>query len=369
MKGGEDDLVRNYSDPSKKYARYSAISTVISHAPRYLLEIIAFGGIMVIVLYLISKGESNSYVISYMALYAFAGYRLLPALQSIYANLTLIHYNFPALEAITADLRIIERDVINPKELDDGEQVLKDNIEFNNINFKYPETEEYLLKNINISIKKNSSIAFVGETGAGKSTLVDIILGLHIPDNGEILLDGFSMDKNKNAQWKRSIGYVPQDIYLSDDTISNNIAFMTNDTDISSDHVFEAAKIANIHDFIMGLPDKYETKVGERGVRLSGGQKQRIGIARALYNDPEVLVLDEATSAMDTVTEQSVMKAINDLGNKKTIIIIAHRISTIQNCDCIYMLDDGQIVDHGNFKELVASNKRFQELARSNSQN
>jgi ATP-binding cassette, subfamily B, bacterial PglK len=369
LKGGEEDLIKYYSNPSTKYARYSAISTVISHAPRYLLEVIAFGGIMVIVLYLISKGQSNSYVISYMALYAFAGYRLLPALQAIYSNLTLIHYNFPALEAIVTDLKIIESDIIKPKQLKDGDRVLEDNIEFKNINFKYPQTEEYLLKNINLSIKKNSSIAFVGETGAGKSTLVDIILGLHIPDNGEIFLDGILMDKNKNAQWKSIIGYVPQDIYLSDDSIRNNIAFMSDNTDVAMANIIDAAKTANIHDFIIGLPDKYETKVGERGVRLSGGQKQRIGIARALYNNPEVLVLDEATSAMDTVTEKSVMKAINNLGNKKTIIMIAHRISTIQDCDCIYMLDDGKIVDHGNFTELSASNKKFQELGRINSQN
>ncbi len=365
LKGGEDELINTYSIPSKKYARFSAISTVISHAPRYILEIVAFGGIMIIVLYLISKGESNSYVISYMALYAFAGYRLLPALQAIYSNLTLIHYNFPALEAIVADLKIIEQDIIKPKKLNSGEVTLNNQIEFQNINFKYPETQEYLLKNINISIKKNTSIAFIGETGAGKSTLIDIILGLHYPDRGSIFLDSSLMTKDKYAEWKRCIGYVPQDIYLTDDTIKNNIAFMSNGIDILLSDVMEAAKVASIHDFIMELPDQYETKVGERGVRLSGGQKQRIGIARALFNDPEVLVLDEATSAMDTITEEAVMKAINNLVNKKTIIIIAHRITTIKDCDEIYMLDSGEIVDHGNFAELTSKNIKFKEMAKN----
>ena len=215
-----------------------------------------------------------------------------------------------------------------------------------------------------MTIKKNSAVAFVGETGAGKSTLIDIILGLHYPSKGEIILDGINLKNGKYVDWRSVIGYVPQDIYLSDDSIKNNIAFMSLDDDISENDVIEAAKVASIHDFIMSLPDKYNTKVGERGVRLSGGQKQRIGIARALYHKPEVLVLDEATSAMDSITEKNVMEAIGSLKNKKTIIMIAHRITTIQNCDLIYMLENGNIVDYGNFDELIDKNKNFKEMAK-----
>ncbi len=361
LKGGEKQFTGWFSAPALKYAKYSAVSTVISHAPRYLLEIVAFGGIMAIVLYLISQGQSNSYVISYMALYAFAGYRLLPALQQIYASLTLVHYNLPAVEAIIEDLKLSDLDTKVCNE-EDQTETFKSCVDLEQIKFKYPNSEEWLLKNINISIQRNSTVAIVGETGSGKSTLVDIILGLHIPNEGCIRLDDRKLDESNISDWKRSIGYVPQDIYLADDTIRNNIAFMSLEEDFSMDDVIASAKIAHIHDFIMGLPEKYETRVGERGVRLSGGQKQRLGIARALYHRPDVLVLDEATSAMDTLTETSVMKSISSLGSKKTIIMIAHRLTTIKDCDVIYLLDKGVISGYGDFEQLYKSNKTFQRM-------
>jgi ATP-binding cassette, subfamily B, bacterial PglK len=362
LKGGEAQFTEWFSVPALKYAKYSAVSTVISHAPRYLLEIVAFGGIMAIVLYLISQGQSNSYVISYMALYAFAGYRLLPALQQIYASLTLVHYNLPAVEAIISDLRLNEV-VTKVNNVRNNAETFKTCIELNQIKFKYPDAEEWLLKDINISIRRNSTVAIVGETGAGKSTLVDIILSLHIPSEGRILLDDCELTEDNMSDWKRSIGYVPQDIYLADDTLQNNIAFMVLEEDISMSDVIAAAKIAHIHDFIMQLPEQYKTRIGERGVRLSGGQKQRLGIARALYDNPDILVLDEATSAMDTLTESSVMKAIRSLGGEKTIIMIAHRLTTIRDCDVIYLLDEGMIAGYGDFEELSRSNKKFQRMS------
>lgn len=364
LKGGENEFVEWFSIPSLKYAKFSAISTVISHAPRYLLEIVAFGGIMIIVLYLISKDQSNSYVISYMSLYAFAGYRLMPALQQIYAGLTLVHYNFPAVEAISIDLKLKEAKNLTRKISSDEDSVFNHSIDLTEISFKYPGANKYLLKRVNISIKKNSSIAIVGETGSGKSTLIDIILGLHTPDEGFVCIDGCAFNEKTSMNWKRNIGYVPQDIYLSDDTIQNNIAFLAQENDILLIDVINAAKTAHIHDFIMELPEQYNTKVGERGVRLSGGQKQRIGIARALYENPHVLVLDEATSAMDSITEELVMNALGSLKNKKTMIIIAHRLTTIKDCDIIYILEDGNIVDAGNFDELLATNLKFQRMAK-----
>lgn len=364
LKGGENEFVKWFSIPSLKYAKFSAMSTVISHAPRYLLEIVAFGGIMIIVLYLISKDQSNSYVISYMSLYAFAGYRLMPALQQIYAGLTLVQYNFPAVEAISNDLKLKEAKNLTQKISPDEDSVFNHSIDLTGISFKYPGANKYLLNGIDISIKKNSSIAIVGETGSGKSTLIDIILGLHTPDEGLICIDGFVLNEKTSMNWKRNIGYVPQDIYLSDDTIQKNIAFLAQEKDISQIDVINAAKTAYVHDFIMELPEQYNTKVGERGVRLSGGQKQRIGIARALYENPHVLVLDEATSAMDSITEELVMNALVSLKNKKTMVMIAHRLTTIKNCDIIYILEDGHIVDAGNYDELLATNIKFQRMAK-----
>jgi ABC-type multidrug transport system fused ATPase/permease subunit len=364
LKGGEGEFIEWFSKPSLKYARFSAISAVISHAPRYLLEVVAFGGIMIIVLYYISKGESNSHIVSYMALYAFAGYRLLPALQSIYSGITLIHYNYPALEAIYNDLILTEKEVINSKQRECDRTIFSKKLDLRGIYFNYPNTSGDLLKNINISIYKNSTIGIVGETGSGKSTLIDIILGLHMPNDGGIYVDDTKIINNVLHDWQRCIGYVPQDIYLSDDSIFKNIAFMVPEEKILLDDVVKVAKAANIHDFIVSLPQQYDTKVGERGVRLSGGQKQRIGIARALYGNPQLLVLDEATSAMDSLTENAVMDAIHNLRHEKTIIMVAHRITTIKECDVIYMLENGCIVDHGTFDELCLNNDKFKRMAK-----
>jgi len=207
-------------------------------------------------------------------------------------------------------------------------------------------------------------VGFVGATGSGKTTTVDVILGLLEPQEGELNIDGEPITAANRRQWQRAIGYVPQHIYLSDDSVAANIAFGVNAKDIDQQAVERAAKIANLHEFVVGdLPQGYATTVGERGVRLSGGQRQRIGIARALYYNPQVLILDEATSALDSLTEQAVMEAVNNLGHDITIILIAHRLSTVRQCDQIYLLERGEVKAQGTFEELTASNLVFRKMA------
>ena len=210
---------------------------------------------------------------------------------------------------------------------------------------------------------KNTSIGFAGSTGSGKTTLIDVILGLLDPKKGNIIVDDTIINNQNILSWQNKISYVPQTIFLIDESISSNIAFGIKREEIDHDRVMKAAQLANLDRFVEDLPEKYDTLVGENGVKLSGGQRQRIGIARALYNEPEVLVLDEATSALDGITENYVMEAIESLSNKLTLIIVAHRITTIENCDMIYFLEEGKIKDYGTYDELITKNSQFKKMA------
>jgi ABC-type multidrug transport system fused ATPase/permease subunit len=233
-------------------------------------------------------------------------------------------------------------------------------ITLKNIYYKYPNAPKDTLNNINLTIPSCTTIGLVGITGSGKTTVVDIILGLLDGHKGKMEVDGTIINKDNLRAWQRNIGYVPQQIYLADTNISNNIAFGVNQSDIKQDDIERAAKIANIHDFVINeLPLKYNTIVGERGVRLSGGQRQRIGIARALYHNPKLLILDEATSALDNLTEQSVIKEIYNLRKNITIIMISHRLSTIEKCDKIFLLEDGKIKNQGKYNEIIATSGKF----------
>ena len=233
-----------------------------------------------------------------------------------------------------------------------------------NITFAYPESKSPVLKDLSLNIKAKSCVAFVGSTGSGKSTTIDLILGLLEPQNGCIRIDEITLEKSNIKSWQRLIGYVPQSIFITDDTIAKNIALGTEENDIDFDKIKLVSKLANIDQFITNeLPQQYLTKLGEAGVKLSGGQRQRIGIARALYRDPKVLIFDEATSSLDNLTEQQVMDSINKLKNTITIILIAHRLSTIKDCDLIYHLNNGKIISKGTFKELSIKDKLFQNMA------
>lgn len=237
---------------------------------------------------------------------------------------------------------------------------LSKNILLKNINFSYPKSSKSALSDINLNIPVKKCVGIIGKTGSGKTTLIDIILGLLEPQKGAIEIDGMKINKQNLRLWQNNIGYVPQNIYLADDTIEANIALGIKSENINKNAVKRSAENANIHNFIINeLPKKYETTVGERGVRLSGGQRQRIGIARALYHKPQVLVLDEATSSLDNQTEKIVMDTINGLSKEITIVLIAHRLSTLKNCDTIYLLEKGKIKKKGSFESLVKSYENF----------
>jgi ABC-type multidrug transport system fused ATPase/permease subunit len=355
VEGLEQSYIKLFSKPAQAYHRNTASSQLVGQLPRFFLEAIAFGGILLIILYIISKSGSFNSAIPIISLYVLAGYRMLPALQQIYAALSQLTFVGPSIDKLHDDFKNLKLININQ---DQSVFPLNKTINLKNINYNYPNTSRTALKDINLIISAKSTIGFVGTTGSGKTTIVDIILGLLEAQKGTLEVDGKTITRQNSRSWQRSIGYVPQHIYLSDDTIAANIAFGVEPKDIDQEAVEKVCKIANLHNFVIDeLPKQYQTTTGERGVRLSGGQRQRIGIARALYHNPKVLILDEATSALDNKSEKVVMDAVNNLNKEITIILIAHRLDTVKNCDVIFKLEKGQLVGQGTYEELNINNK------------
>ena len=372
---GQDGAYQErFADYSALYARNQWMNATVSQVPRYAIESIAFGSVILLVMYLLATHQDFKEALPLMALYAFTAYRLLPAFQQIFASATAVRFNMPSLEAVEDKLKTVVRTPVpETKPIVQAKPMLLVNekvgpfqqeIVLENLVFRYASAATPLLNDLNLTIQRNTTVAIVGSSGGGKTTIVDIILGLLEPQDGTVLVDGIPITASNVKTWQKHLGYVPQHIYVADDTVAANIAFGVAPRDLDIDRVEHAARSANLHEFVVGeLPDGYRTMVGERGVRLSGGQRQRIGIARALYSDPDVLILDEATSALDSLTEDAVTEAIRGIFNQKTIIMIAHRLRTVQQADIIYLLENGSIADQGTYAELLDKNDVFRRMA------
>ena len=346
--GREAYFAQVYKEAGTEFVDRRRKYHVLSAVPGRLIETVCMGSILGVIAYKIWSGENLAEVVPSLSAFAVAAVRLLPRANAINTHINGITYNLPCLRAIYEDLTESDRQELerqrereerrkNPKAREkDG------NIVIENLTFTYPENEKPVLENVNLRIQKGSSVGIVGVTGAGKTTLVDLILGLLKPDQGRICYG--SMDIHENYPlWREHIGYIPQTIYMTDDTIRKNVALGVADEEIDEAAVWRALENAQLADFVRGLKDGLDTVIGERGVRISGGQRQRIGIARALYRDPEILFFDEATSSLDNETENAVMDAINTLGSNKTMIIVAHRLTTIEKCDRIFRVADGGV--------------------------
>lgn len=346
-----------FTDIQPKYS-------IIMQGPSYILQVVAFGAVISLTMFIYLRDGNITSSLPKLTLYAFAGYRLLPSLQAVFAAAAKLRHNIPVFDK-TYDALVTSRnfrDEALTSELD--HLGLRESIELRDVDFRYEKADHNILNGMNLKIKKGDKVAFVGSTGSGKTTIVDIITGLHIPSGGQLMIDGHPIDDTNRDQWQNDIAYVPQEVFLFDDSILHNLTFGLDEEDIDMKRLEWACTVADIHDFVQeSLPDRYETQIGEKGVRLSGGQRQRLGLARAIYHQPNLLILDEATSAVDRVTESNIIDAIKKMPDDLTVISIAHRLSTVRDADVIYILQDGVIDAQGTYDELVKSNEKFQYLA------
>ncbi|MBS2034790.1 ABC transporter ATP-binding protein [bacterium] len=356
----QEPFIERFRDATVRSAQAGVWAGVIGQMPRQVLETLGFLMTAALVSFYLFQGRALDSFLPKMSLYIVCAVRLLPQLQLLFAAVTRMRFSSETLEILHEELSYESRPL---EAVDARELVWNQQIKLNNLTYQYPGTDKLILDNLSLTIPKNHSVGFVGATGAGKTTLVNILLGLLSPSQGEIVVDSQAVSAQNLANWQASLGFVPQDIVLVDDTITANIAFGVRPDEIRLEQVRHAARLAQIESFVNELPNGFDTQVGERGLRLSGGQRQRLGIARALYRDPSIVVFDEATSALDGVTEKAVMDAVTSLGQTKTLILIAHRLTTLKDCNQIFVLEKGRVVDSGTYAELLERNETFQSFA------
>ncbi|MNJ18008.1 Heterocyst differentiation ATP-binding protein HepA [compost metagenome] len=362
--GRERSFVDKFQASGKVFAGAYGSSNGLYNMPRYLMEFIIYSGMVGLILVLLKVYDGElSVILPVLAVFGLAAFKLLPSFQQIYSGAAQVKSNISAFEAVKEDL-FRARSVANGTRSSGGEALaLEGCIELRDISFQYPNKPTPALSNISLSFPMKSVIGIVGPSGSGKSTLIDVLLGLILPDSGQFLVGGQAVNEANVRQWQDKLGYVPQTIFLTEGTIIENVAFGLDADAVDLEKVKRSIKLAHLEAWVDGLPEGYASRIGERGVQISGGQRQRLGIARALYNDAELLFFDEATSALDGVTEKLIMEAIEDFSQKKTIVMIAHRLNTIMNCDIIFMVDQGRVVDQGTYDYLVEHNSYFKKMA------
>jgi len=347
--GREEGFFVQFSAHNFISARVGRYQNTVLQLPRLMLELLTVIGFAALVLVMILRGRGLDTLLPILGLFAAAAFRLMPSVNRVLNSLQSLRYGLPVIELLHSEIRFLSSTATPERQ---APLPFKHTIALEHVCYRYPDTEIFALNDVTLTIPRGAAIGFVGSSGAGKSTLVDVVLGLLAPTSGQVKVDGVDIQANLRG-WQDQIGYVPQAIFLTDDTVRRNVAFGLPDDQIDGAAVQRAIHAAQLHDFVNSLPQGNNTLVGERGVRLSGGQRQRIGIARALYHDPQVLVLDEATSALDNATEQGVMDAVNALHGDKTLLIVAHRLSTVAQCDHLYRLEQGRVVDAGSFEGIA----------------
>lgn len=337
--GRESDFLLQHQYHSTNSARAGQLHHTVVQLPRLMLELLAVAGLVALVLIMVGLGYAQADILPTLGLFAAATFRLIPSANRSMSSFQTIKFNFPVIERLHSEFDLPQQQTNSTASTP---APLHNALELDDVYYTYPGAEQPALQGISLTIRRGESIAFVGASGAGKSTLVDVLLGLLIPDRGQVRVDGKNIQSNLRC-WQDQIGYVPQSIFFTDDTLRRNIAFGLSNDKIDDAAVHRAVRNAQLRELVNELPDGLDTIIGERGIRLSGGQRQRIGIARALYHDPNVLVLDEATSALDTATESGVLEAVETLRGVKTIIIVSHRLSSLQFCDRLYTLEGGLV--------------------------
>ncbi|AZL67603.1 ABC transporter ATP-binding protein [Pseudomonas oryziphila] len=364
--GRESSFIRAFQESGRVFARAYGSSNGLYNMPRYLMEFIVYSGMVGLILILLKVHEGDlSAILPVLAVFGLAAFKLLPSFQQIYSGVAQVKSNISAFESIKHDLSLARASSLTSMIGRTEGDHLQGDVEFRSVEFCYPDKPTAALKNISLRIPRGAVVGIVGPSGSGKSTLIDLFLGLITPDKGAFLVGERVVDRNNVRQWQEQLGYVPQSIFLTEGTITENVAFGVEPEFIDAQKVKRAIQLAHLDEWVDALPDAYETRIGERGVQISGGQRQRLGIARALYDDADILVFDEATSALDGVTEKMIMEAVERFSHKKTIIMIAHRLNTIKNCDVIFMLDQGRVVDQGTYEYLMVNNEYFNRMASS----